>query len=508
MASIRLENLVKSFGETVQAVRGVSLEIADGEFVVLVGPSGCGKTTTLHLIAGLERPTSGEVWIGAERVTDWEPGDRNLGVVFQSLALFPHMTVFDNIAFPLMIKKVPPAELGERVRGVATTLHVAHLLDKRPSTLSGGEAQRVALARTIVVKPAAFLMDEPLSSLDAKLRVEMRTELKRLHATLRATFVYVTHDQAEAMTMAHRIVVMDQGRVQQTGPPLAIYNEPANYFVAGFFGIPAMNFIDGELHHAACGSVFQAPALRLALTRSGPSAGGPATLGVRPEHVRLSDGAEGWPAAVASSSPWVTRRWCSSTTAEGPRSSPRRARKIGSRWATAAASRCARTSLSSSPPPTDAVSPEPWYFPVFPPARLGVSPNCAAGRRGRISGKRSLNDPLWRFSDENVGHRRKGASRQTGESRKSADARVGRANGQAPHRPRRGEARHAAPGGGGHGAPAVPHEAPGEVAPAPAHVTRARAPDGSRRQRRELRRPRVPPVAAWRPASRARPNPG
>ena len=239
------------------------------------------------------------MWIGAERVTDWEPGDRNLGMVFQSLALFPHMTVFDNIAFPLMIKKVPPAELGERVRGVATTLHVAHLLDKRPSTLSGGEAQRVALARTIIVKPAAFLMDEPLSSLDAKLRVEMRTELKRLHATLRATFVYVTHDQAEAMTMAHRIVVMDQGRVQQTGPPLAIYNEPANYFVAGFFGIPAMNFIDGELHQASGGSVFQAPALRLALTRSGPSAGGPATLGVRPEHVRLSDGAEGWPAAVS-----------------------------------------------------------------------------------------------------------------------------------------------------------------------------------------------------------------
>src|SRR5256885_431171 len=270
MASIRLENLVKSFGETVQAVRGVSLEMADGEFVVLVGPSGCGKTTTLHLIAGLERPTSGEVWIGAERVTDWESGDRNLGMASQSLALFPHMTVFDNIASPLMIKKVPPAELGERVRGVATTLHVAHLLDKRPSTLSGGEAQRVALARTIVVKPAAFLMDEPLSSLDAKLRVEMRTELKRLHATLRATFVYVTHDQAEAMTMAHRIVVMDQGRVQQTGPPLAIYNEPANYFVAGFFGIPAMNFIDGELHQASGGSVFQAPALRLALTRSGP----------------------------------------------------------------------------------------------------------------------------------------------------------------------------------------------------------------------------------------------
>lgn len=298
MASIRLDNLVKRFGGGVEAVRGVSLGIADGEFVVLVGPSGCGKTTTLNMIAGLERPTSGDVWIGNERVTDWEPGDRNLGMVFQSLALFPHLTVFHNIAFPLMIKNVPRRDIAARVSAVAATLKVTHLLTKRPATLSGGEAQRVALARTIIVKPSAFLMDEPLSSLDAKLRVEMRTELKRLHAQLGATFVYVTHDQAEAMTMADRIVVMDQGRIQQLGPPLAIYNDPANRFVAGFFGVPAMNFIEGELREAPGGIVFQAPALHLGLARKARAAGR-AVLGVRPEHVRLADGHEGFPATVS-----------------------------------------------------------------------------------------------------------------------------------------------------------------------------------------------------------------
>src|SRR5919106_1750744 len=207
MASLRLENVSKRFGQ-VAAVGGVSLVVADGEFVVLVGPSGCGKTTTLNLIAGLERPSAGDIYIGEARVTDREPRDRNLGMVFQSLALFPHMTVYDNIAFPLRIKHVDAAETRGRVEAVARTVRVGHLLDKRPATLSGGEAQRVALARTIVVQPALFLMDEPLSSLDAKLRVEMRTELKRLHAALRATFVYVTHDQAEAMTMADLIVVM------------------------------------------------------------------------------------------------------------------------------------------------------------------------------------------------------------------------------------------------------------------------------------------------------------
>src|SRR2546425_1616693 len=298
MASIRLDNLVKRFSGGVEAVGGVSLDIADGEFVVLVGPSGCGKTTTLNMIAGLERPTAGDIWIGNDRVTDWEPGDRHLGMVFQSLALFPHLTVFHNIAFPLMIKHVSRDGIAARVSAVAATLRVTHLLSKRPATLSGGEAQRVALARTIIVKPSAFLMDEPLSSLDAKLRVEMRTELKRLHAQLGATFVYVTHDQAEAMTMADRIVVMDQGRIQQVGPPLAIYNDPVNRFVAGFFGVPAMNFIEGELRAAPGGVVFQAPALHLGVARTARAAGS-AVLGVRPEHVRLIDAATGWQATVS-----------------------------------------------------------------------------------------------------------------------------------------------------------------------------------------------------------------
>ncbi|MBI4608045.1 MAG: ABC transporter ATP-binding protein [Candidatus Rokubacteria bacterium] len=307
MAGVRLENLSKTFGRT-QAVRGVNLDVADGEFVVFVGPSGCGKTTTLNLIAGLETPTTGDVWIGPDRVTDWEPRDRNLGMVFQSLALFPHMAVFDNIAFPLRIKNVPAADIRARVEAVAQTLHVAHLLGQRPATLSGGEAQRVALARTIIVRPAVFLMDEPLSSLDAKLRVEMRTELKRLHEALKATFIHVTHDQAEAMTMAARIVVMHQGLVQQVGPPLAIYNEPANRFVAGFFGVPAMNFVDGELREDGGRLRFEAPALSVPLAGRAAPAGRGAALGVRPEHVRLADG-EGatpgpsWPATVSLTEP-------------------------------------------------------------------------------------------------------------------------------------------------------------------------------------------------------------
>jgi multiple sugar transport system ATP-binding protein len=297
VAGIRLERLAKVFGAT-RAVDGIDLAIPDGEFVVLVGPSGCGKTTTLNMIAGLEVPTSGDIWIGDDRVTDWEPGDRSLGMVFQSLALFPHMTVFDNIAFPLRIKRVATAAIDQRVRAVSDTVHVGHLLAKRPATLSGGEAQRVALARTLIVEPSVFLMDEPLSSLDAKLRVEMRTEIKRLHGALRSTFVYVTHDQAEAMTMADRIVVMHQGRIQQVGRPLEVYGNPATRFVAGFFGVPAMNFVEGELRAEAEGVRFVAQALGLDLPgqRLGP---GPAVLGVRPEHVRLADGGESWPAAVS-----------------------------------------------------------------------------------------------------------------------------------------------------------------------------------------------------------------
>ena len=292
MAGVRLEKLSKSFGTT-RAVSKVDLVIPDGEFTVFVGPSGCGKTTTLNLIAGLETPTSGDIYIGSDRVTDWEPRDRNLGMVFQSLALFPHMSVFDNIGFPLRLRRVPPAEIVSRVAAVARTVRVDHLLDKRPATLSGGEAQRVALARTIIVHPAVFLMDEPLSSLDAKLRVEMRTELKRLHATLRATFIYVTHDQAEAMTMADRIVVMHAGEVQQVGSPLTLYNEPVNRFVAGFFGVPAMNFLDGQLIDGR----FEAGPLGVSVVAVGLPRR--ATLGVRPEHVRMTSGDDGWPATVS-----------------------------------------------------------------------------------------------------------------------------------------------------------------------------------------------------------------
>jgi ABC-type sugar transport system ATPase subunit len=302
MSGVRLDTIAKRFGAT-EAVRGISLDIADGEFIVFVGPSGCGKTTTLNIIAGLESPTSGDVYIGADRVTDWEPRDRNLGMVFQSLALFPHMTVFDNIGFPLRIKQVPAATIAQRVRAVAATVKVDHLLAKKPATLSGGEAQRVALARTIVVQPAVFLMDEPLSSLDAKLRVEMRTELKRLHASLGATFVYVTHDQAEAMTMADRIVVMNQGLVQQVGPPLAVYGDPVNRFVAGFFGVPAMNFIEGELRSGADGLSFEAPAVSLTLRSRGFVAPCRATLGIRPEHVRLTPDAHGSGATVSLTEP-------------------------------------------------------------------------------------------------------------------------------------------------------------------------------------------------------------
>src|SRR5215475_9382432 len=293
MAGVRLVKLSKAFGAT-RAVHEVDLAIPDGEFTVFVGPSGCGKTTTLNLIAGLEGPTSGDIYIGDDRVTDWEPRDRNLGMVFQSLALFPHMSVFDNIAFPLRIKKVPAGEVASRVVAVAKTVRVDHLLGKRPATLSGGEAQRVALARTIIVKPAVFLMDEPLSSLDAKLRVEMRTELKRLHATLKATFIYVTHDQAEAMTMADRIVVMSKGRIEQLGTPLEIYNRPATRFVAGFFGTPTMNFIEGVVEAGPSGARFRGPGLEqpLPANLSSDLDGCDVALGIRSEHVVI-DGADG-----------------------------------------------------------------------------------------------------------------------------------------------------------------------------------------------------------------------
>jgi multiple sugar transport system ATP-binding protein len=298
VSRIVLRDLVKTFGG-VTAVAGVNLEVRDGEFVVFVGPSGCGKTTTLNMISGLETPTSGDVVIGDRVVNDVEPGDRDLGMVFQDLALFPHLSVFENIAFGLRVKRVPDGEVRRRVAEAAATMRIAPLLAKKPAQCSGGEAQRVALARTIVTRPAVFLMDEPLSSLDAKLRVEMRTELKRLHGALGATFVYVTHDQAEAMTMADRIVVMDRGLVQQVGPPLAVYGDPANRCGAGFFGVPAMNFIDGEVAAGGGGLRFDAAGVGLDLGPRGPARTGAVTLGVRPEHVRLSPDGAGWPAAVS-----------------------------------------------------------------------------------------------------------------------------------------------------------------------------------------------------------------
>ena len=289
MARIVLENLVKTFGAGVTAVAGVSLEIQDGEFMIFVGPSGCGKTTTLNMICGLEQPTDGQVIIGDRVVNDLEPGERHLGMVFQNLALFPHMTVFENIAFGLRVQKVPSADLSERVYGAAETFQITHLLSKKPAQCSGGEAQRVALARTTISNPDVLLLDEPLSSLDAKLRVEMRTELKRLHEQLRSTFVYVTHDQAEAMTMADRIVVMQAGRVQQIGTPLEIYRRPANLFVAGFFGMPTMNLISGRVTDTKPPR-FQADNLDLELHAGavpGPAMGRDVCLGVRSEHVLL-----------------------------------------------------------------------------------------------------------------------------------------------------------------------------------------------------------------------------
>jgi multiple sugar transport system ATP-binding protein len=302
VARIVLRDLVKVFGGYT-AVNGINLEVRDGEFLIMVGPSGCGKTTTLNMLSGLETPTSGDIVIGDTVVNDLEPGERGLGMVFQDLALFPHMTVFENIAFGLRIKKVANEEVDRRVRRASDAMHISHLLGKIPRQCSGGEAQRVALARTIVNDPSVFLMDEPLSSLDAKLRVDMRTELKHLHERLRATFVYVTHDQAEAMTMADRIVVMNRGNVEQVGAPLEIYRRPSSQFVAGFFGTPTMNFLPGEIEARNGRPVFRSKNIEQALpeTLPGNLSGRKVTFGVRSEHVAL--GAAGTPGRVDLLSP-------------------------------------------------------------------------------------------------------------------------------------------------------------------------------------------------------------
>jgi multiple sugar transport system ATP-binding protein len=291
--SITLQHLSKSFGHSV-VVDDLSLEIKDGEFVVLLGPSGCGKTTTLRMIAGLEQATSGEILIEGRRVNEVPPQRRDVAMVFQSYALYPHMTVADNIGYPLRIRKLDREEISAKVRETASMLEIEPLLARKPRELSGGERQRVALARAIVRSPRAFLMDEPLSNLDAKLRLQMRAELKRLQKKLATTTVYVTHDQAEAMTLGHRVAVMQKGKLQQFDTPLEIYHHPANRFVAEFVGAPGMNFFAGEVS----GNQFISGELKVAM--SVPIKTDHAVLGIRPEHIDISlTPRDGWvPARV------------------------------------------------------------------------------------------------------------------------------------------------------------------------------------------------------------------
>ena len=278
MARVALDQIRKVYDNGYEAVQDVTLEVQDGEFVVLVGPSGCGKSTTLRMIAGLESITSGTLTIGDRVVNDVAPKDRDIAMVFQNYALYPHMSVFDNMAFGLKLRKMPKADIAERVQRAAEILGLGAVLDRKPKALSGGQRQRVALGRAIVRKPSVFLFDEPLSNLDAKLRVQTRTEISKLHRDLAATMVYVTHDQVEAMTMGDRIVVLDGGIVQQVAPPLELYNRPANAFVAGFIGSPAMNFVQGVVTDGA----FTSDSGRVRIDGLGTDSG-PVTLGVRPE---------------------------------------------------------------------------------------------------------------------------------------------------------------------------------------------------------------------------------
>ena len=280
MASIELRGLTKRWGGFV-AVDEMSLTIADQEFVVFLGPSGCGKTTTMRMIAGLEEATAGDILIDGKRVNDLDPKDRDIAMVFQSYALYPNMNVFENIRFPLKVRKVPEVEHADRVRRAADMVELGPFMGRKPSELSGGQRQRVALARAIVRQPSVFLMDEPLSNLDAKLRVSTRAQIKNLSHELKVTTIYVTHDQIEAMTLADRVVVMRAGQVQQVGTPTQIYDRPANTFVAGFIGNPAMNLMDGRME----AGVFIADATRI----DGLSApDGPITLGFRAEDARVT----------------------------------------------------------------------------------------------------------------------------------------------------------------------------------------------------------------------------
>ena len=292
MADLQLKHIYKRYAGNVTAVSDFCIDIEDKEFIILVGPSGCGKSTTLRMIAGLEEISEGELYIGGKLMNDIAPKDRDIAMVFQNYALYPHMTVFENMAFALKLRKTPKDEIKKRVTEAAKILDIEHLLDRKPKALSGGQRQRVAMGRAIVRSPKVFLMDEPLSNLDAKLRVAMRTEIKKLHHKLQTTFIYVTHDQTEAMTMGTRIVVMKDGIVQQIDTPSNLYNKPCNQFVAGFIGSPQMNFIDVKLEkkgsdlYAVFGdNSVKIPEGKASRPELAPYIGKEVVLGIRPEEI-------------------------------------------------------------------------------------------------------------------------------------------------------------------------------------------------------------------------------
>ncbi len=298
MADVALKNLEKRFDKN-PVVHGVNMEIKDQEFVVLVGPSGCGKSTTLRMIAGLEEVTGGEIFIDGQCVNDIPPKDRDIAMVFQNYALYPHMTVYENMAFGLKLRKFARTEIDSRVNETAKVLGIDHLLSRKPKALSGGERQRVAVGRAIVRKPKVFLFDEPLSNLDAKLRVQMRTEISKLHSRLDATIVYVTHDQVEAMTMGDRIAVMKDGEIQQLAPPLELYEKPVNRFVAGFIGSPGMNFLEGKIVDINGHLAFEEGSARLPIPISMEGAlsswrDKEVTFGIRPEDITTVNTNKNW----------------------------------------------------------------------------------------------------------------------------------------------------------------------------------------------------------------------
>ncbi|MDO5389391.1 MAG: sn-glycerol-3-phosphate ABC transporter ATP-binding protein UgpC, partial [Clostridia bacterium] len=296
MAELKLKNIVKKYPNGFVAVKNFNLDIEDKEFIIFVGPSGCGKSTTLRMIAGLEEISSGELWIGDKLCNTVDPKNRDIAMVFQNYALYPHMTVYDNMAFALKLRKVPKAEIDKKVREAAKILDIDHLLDRKPKALSGGQRQRVAMGRAIVRSPKVFLMDEPLSNLDAKLRVQMRSEISKLHQKLQTTFIYVTHDQTEAMTLGTRIVVLKDGVIQQVDTPQNLYNKPENLFVAGFIGSPQMNFINATV--AKSGSdvtvnfgeySLKLPEYKTKALIDGGYVGKEVTIGIRPEDVHDED---------------------------------------------------------------------------------------------------------------------------------------------------------------------------------------------------------------------------